>query len=117
MKAELNDKLVEILTSIQVATGKAADFAIEQLPDIAVSYIAYGRALYSIVMLFGLVAMCLSVWGWFRYSKNGQDVHFALGLFCGVIGLAAFVTNLSSALMVWFAPKVWLLKEIANLVR
>ena len=44
MKEELNGKLVEILTSIQTAAGKASDFALEQLPDIAQSYVMYGRA-------------------------------------------------------------------------
>lgn len=35
MKDELQLKLVEILTAIQVGVGKSADFALEQLPDIA----------------------------------------------------------------------------------
>lgn len=55
MKDELQTKLLEILTAIQTNTGKAidtgtelagkaGDFALEQLPDIAQSYVAFARA-------------------------------------------------------------------------
>jgi len=62
MKDELNEKLVEILSSIQSAAGKASDFAVEQLPDIAQSYIAYGRvygtAMLFITLVFFLLCLC-----------------------------------------------------------
>lgn len=57
MKEELNTKLVEILTSIQTAAGKASDFALDQLPDIAQSYVLYGRAVS--VVAVGLFAAVL----------------------------------------------------------
>lgn len=43
MKDALQLKMVEILTAIQSAVGKSADFALEQLPDIAQQYVLYGR--------------------------------------------------------------------------
>ena len=60
MKEELNSKLVEILTSIQTAAGKASDFALEQLPDIAQSYVLYGRAISLMTLVF-LIALGLSL--------------------------------------------------------
>jgi hypothetical protein len=42
MKEELQGKLVEILTQIQSTVGQAKDFTLQQLPDIAQSYIYYG---------------------------------------------------------------------------
>ena len=43
MKEELQGKLVDILTSIQTAAGKASDFAMDELPGIAQEYVAFGR--------------------------------------------------------------------------
>ena len=43
MKDELQLKLTEILTAIQVGVSKTADFTLEQLPDIAQQYLLYGK--------------------------------------------------------------------------
>ena len=123
MKEELQSKLVEILGSIQAAAGKAGDFAMVQLPDIAQSYVVYGRMYHSLTLLMLVAAIALSAFLlWKGYSRQDSEE----GFFCllgGGIGLffamaAMFIEDiLSSALLVWFAPKVWLLKEIAGLVK
>jgi hypothetical protein len=61
MKEELQGKLVEILTSIQTATGKASDFAMSQLPDVAQSYVGYGRALYTVGVVLGALFLLACV--------------------------------------------------------
>jgi hypothetical protein len=148
MKEELQGKLVEILTSIQTAAGKASDFAMEQLPDIAQSYIAYGRALTLVYFALGLLVFLggfVFLWkanqmqkdGDAKYEKamesmnsrnssvystvrssypEGSDINF-LAPFPFAIGLLVMGANMSQMLMVWFAPKVWLLKEIATMLR
>jgi hypothetical protein len=124
MKEELQGKLVEILTSIQTAAGKASDFALEQLPDIAQSYVAYGRVWSVAALCCWLSVLVVSVlairWA-YRHPRAGDDrAPFAAGLgggimsFVGVIGL---MTTAKGAALVWFAPKVWLLKEIATLIK
>jgi hypothetical protein len=140
MKEELQGKLVEILTSIQTAAGKASDFAMEQLPDVAQSYVAYGRAWSTAGAVFGLVLLGIAAWlfhvGW-REKRRSDDAWKAehpgerMGYFDrydpfgywfpaafiaagGMISTAAFA---HVALLVWFAPKVWLLKEIASLLK
>ena len=40
-----------------------------------------------------------------------------LGLFPLSFGLLAIALNLKSFILVWFAPKIWLITEIARLVR
>lgn len=119
MKQELQDKLVEILTSIQTATGRAADFAVEQLPDIAQSYIVYGRVSTTVSSL----ALCSIVFLLVRaLHRNRRDLAqgepwTVLAVF-GVIlfGLLAMVC-VEHSLLAWFAPKVWLLKELAQLMK
>jgi hypothetical protein len=121
MKEELQGKLVEILTSIQTAAGKASDFAMDQLPDIAQSYVAFGRVsltLYVVLSLLAIVGAPLIAW---RVNKGldeyAQGIPFIPAAGVAVGGVLVLSTTLNPALLVWFAPKVWLLKEIATLLK
>lgn len=73
MKEELQSKLVEILGSIQTAAGKAGDFAMTQLPDIAQSYVVYGRI--SSFVLLVLCAMAAAAFSYIalRYGWGNQE--------------------------------------------
>jgi Ca2+/Na+ antiporter len=143
MKEELQGKLVEILTSIQTATGKAADFAMEQLPDIAQSYVVFGRVYGLLLTSAGLALLCAAAYlvllGVRAYRRGESEyrqkhptneyrilyrdkfetglVQFVAGLIASIFGLSVFLSSLGPTLLVWFAPKVWLLKEIAHLVK
>lgn len=126
MKEELNTKLVEILTSIQTAAGKASDFALEQLPDIAQSYVLYGRVFSLVTVLLCLAVLLALVWLFrvtYRATSEGdadEIVWFPVGMggvVVGVIAVPLFLVGLQSTFLVWFAPKVWLLKELASLIK
>lgn len=133
MKEELQGKLVEILTSIQTAAGKASDFAMEQLPDVAQSYVVYGRftntvefaaAVLVLSLGMGLALFAATRTSWVEtegYSKGDWQgpriASLMAGLGVSIIGIAGVCSSFGEFAMVWFAPKVWLLKEIAGLVR
>lgn len=131
MKDELQLKLVEILTSIQTTAGKAGDFAMGQLPDIAQSYVAYGRAMSAFELAAGLVLLALAIWAFIgvraHLEKSGDDfldanpaVVMPGGFFilvAGLVGVIQLKAGLNAAALVWFAPKVWLLKELASLIK
>lgn len=159
MKEELQGKLVEILTSMQTAAGKASDFAMEQLPDIAQSYVVYGRISLSVAMavalLLAVAALALVLLGVGRdmegdraFAQAKADNKSALesetdriaaieikyaGIYrekfvdgvsfrfaAAVVSVPAFcglAVVSSPFFMVWFAPKVWLLKEIAGMLK
>ena len=120
MKEELQDKLVEILGSIQTAAGKASDFALDQLPDIAQSYVAYGRAYttFIIVLTLTVTALFIAFGRSFEKDMGKCDRGFPTFLACmaSVLPMGFFAGNLNSFFLVWVAPKVWLLKEIAGLI-
>ncbi len=139
MKEELQTKLVEILSAIQTTTGQAKDFTLAQLPDVAQSYVAYGRAMNTSVIVLCLLVVLAC--GWFAHHTKKQvnlaraefkkgnkgdyeylfEIHgFPQYMVCGFASaLAALVstTNLGPFLMVWMAPKVWLLQQIASMVK
>ena len=124
MKEELQGKLVEILTSIQTAAGKASDFALAELPDIAQSYIVYGRAATTLAVVAStLVLLLVGVVAWRLNAKATSRKYYdpfpyIMGAMVAAVGpVVGFATNIGPCLMVWFAPKVWLLKEIAGLLK
>lgn len=125
MKEELQGKLVEVLGSIQSVAGKAGDFAMEQLPDVAQSYVAYGRAMYTAVIVAGLlVLIATAVFATMHYKagkasgKYYDPFYTALPAFMvTMLTVTAVGTEVGPFFLVWFAPKVWLLKEIAGMVR
>lgn len=134
MKDELQGKMVEILSSIQTATGKASDFALTQLPDVAQSYVAFGRVSSLIYLsawvLASVVTILLLTYLWknpsySEYSwdkgKNVRSDNNQFAVFFSSVLFFASIINvfcaLNSAALVWFAPKVWLLKELANLIK
>lgn len=128
MNEELQKKLVEILSSIQEAAKAGGDFAMSQLPDIAQSYLTYGRitSTSATLLSFVLFLCCLYAFLWGIFSKGkdhyggmaeGRSVAIMAGCFFGAGTLTATWINASTAMLVWFAPKVWLLKEIARMLK
>ena len=139
MKDELQTKLLEILTAIQTNTGKAiatgtelagkaGDFALEQLPDIAQSYVAFARAWetfgavlwwgFCVASVYLLIKACKSTtWvdchGEWADGRITLAVASSIGFLMSLIGAVKFT---KAALFVWFAPKVWLIQELAKLI-
>lgn len=124
---ELEGKLVEILTSIQQSTGAA----LEQLPELAQSYVLYGRIKYAVMIVLALAALA-GVAGLVRFgiserkrAEDDRDHGFCSDGFCyffpafliGFVALIMLITATSNGLLIWFAPKVWLLQEFTRMVR
>lgn len=125
----MQDKLLEIVTQIQSGIMLAKDFAVEQLPDIAQSYVMYGRVSVTFGFITALLALIAGIFGIYYFSVKRKDTDnwgnwlwfrtfgtMMSGLFSFVF---AFVASLSASnfFLVWFAPKVWLLKEIATMLK
>ena len=52
------------------------------------------------------------------YTWGAPRIAYTIaGVVGGVFGLIAFFVNVKDAVLVWTAPKVWLILEIAELVR
>ena len=126
MNEKLQTQLADIIAAIHRAASAGADFALSQLPDIAQQYVIYGRVSGTLLVLIGFALVLLSVWMLRKavqidVTDNGNyDVSMALGVpspFIACFGIVLVCINFSSTLMVWVAPKVWLLKELATLLK
>lgn len=120
MNDELSSKLAEILGAMQTAVGAAKDFTLAQLPDIAQSYVIYGRVWYLFLAAIG-VAIFIAIWV-FAVRANNRADDFNKGLLIVVGGIVSvipatlFIVSVKNAMLVWFAPKVWLMIKLGELI-
>ena len=117
MNDELKNKSVEILTQIQHAVQSGAELAGQQIPDIARQYVVYGMAWNWAMVLFfagAIVIFGLALRAW--ESKNPDLDSFGFMVFWALLFVPLFL-YVRAALLVTLAPKVWLIKEIAELIK
>ena len=123
MKSELEPKLVEVIGQLQGAVMKASDFAIQQLPDVVQSYILYGRMNNLFILMFE-IAILYGCWRLYKlpvkesYYGGGEEA-FLKTVFSGTVGgttLILMLFSIQEAILVWAAPKIWLIKELGKLI-
>lgn len=130
MKEELQRQLAQIIAAIHGQASSTGDFWIERLPSVAQQYIAYGRAQAIIDIVMPVLGLLLAAW-----LIKHERMHFgapldikskgalisvlintvAAGL--GTYSVIMFVNATHAAALVWSAPKVWLLRELANIIK
>lgn len=110
----------KILEQVLQAVSQAADFAKEQIPDIAMQYVLFGRVYETSVFALAIIAASLGVVLFSKadnfHSSNQKDGK----VLAVIITASALVTAAAwakSVALVWFAPKIWLLLEISKLVK
>ena len=116
MNDELKNKSVEILTQIQQAVQSGAEVAGQQIPEIARQYVVYGMVMnWAMALLFSVVIMLL-----YRkirlMNSNGSTDSLPFMIF-SALSFIPLCVYLESALLVTLAPKVWLIREIADLIK
>lgn len=129
MNDELQNKLAEVLGGIAEGVTQAKDFAVEQLPDVAQQYIMFGMVWETAAFVMLAAATGLFTWmflhGWKLASDDESSYKDAdrgqiMMIFGSISGLATVVfclVQLKAVLLVWFAPKLYLLQGIAGLVK
>lgn len=131
MNEQLQNHMVSIITSISDAVKATATFAWEQASDIAVSYVLYGRIKSAIILLLGIavgvVLLKVAHWSYknpwkdsssyYREPKRSDSNIMAI-IFPALGGVAMIsAAIISFDLLVWAAPKVWLIKELALILK
>lgn len=139
MQQELLSRADQILASIGASVSKASDAAIQagqvvakEIPDIASQYIIFGRAFSTVWLLIAIGALVLCYFWFHRIGINNtlnlknscsgdwHPVRFTYatgGVLIGAFGVCVFFTMIKDLILVWSAPKVWLMLELVNLMK
>lgn len=124
MNEELQSKLVEVLTGISEGVAQAKDFAIEQLPDVAQQYIMFGMVWETALFVaLGVVTITSALMSYSLWKNRDEFDEFLVGFIgplaglFGVIAAIFAVAQLKEVLLVWFAPKLYLMQGIAGLIK
>ena len=116
MNDELKNKSVEILAQIQQAVQSGAEVAGQQMPEIARQYVVYGMVMnWAMALLFSVVIMLL--YRKIRSMKSNDSIGSLPFMIFSALSFLPLCVYLESALLVTLAPKVWLIKEIADLIK
>jgi hypothetical protein len=125
----LKSALVDIINGTVKSAGDAKDFVLAQVPDVVQQLVIFHTIWYAVAAVFLLLAGVVSGILFLKYVKpvfrcisEPMDEAFAtivvVGWFVGTLGvLIACAVNTYNFLMVYFAPKVWLIHYAVGLVQ
>lgn len=120
MHAELQSKMLEIVTSMQDNIVKTKDFAMEQLPSIANEYIMFSRVYLTISMILIVAfATILSLWGrkLIRDTQASYDRAFfsrLAAIILSTITAIIFLVGIRDFILVWVSPKIFLIEALLS---
>jgi len=133
MQQELLNRADEIFKSIGNVVNSAAEFGKEQIPDIAYQFIMYSRAYISLTAFLAFFMMCIGLWlvinvairdtrnlGMTKYESDWVGVRYVAilaGIIITVVSTIIFFFKLKMLIMVWFAPKIFIILGISELIR
>lgn len=117
LSKELLTRADLIFGKIADAAGQAGSFAMEQLPDIATQFILYNRVYYTSAVVLNILIYVLAIWATVKWFKSTQGAILIGSVFVAAINTLALTVNFGPMLMVWFAPKIFLITEIVKLVK
>jgi hypothetical protein len=128
MNEELQANLAAVLGAITDGVTQTKDFAVEQLPDVAHQYIMFSLAFETVSFALAVAILITSVVVGLRALKRIKDSpkyetpdsDVAITILCGFgtfLSALFALSLLKPLLMVWFAPKVYLLQGIAGLLK
>jgi len=119
----LQKNAADLLLMLKDGIEKGTQVAGEQLPDLAYQYVMYGRVTLTFGVLCGIAMLAFTVYYANRIAKRAEDegqdhvlVWIAAAISLTIFGVPTTVA-LPEFFMVWFAPKIWLLQEIAKVLK
>lgn len=134
LQQEVLNRADAIVGSIRDSISKAGEFLMEHLPSLAQEYIAYGRASATAYTLLGLALLMYAGLNFWlnrkrfeeldhEFKSRNEAMNFRAFIFVvslpisTIVGFIVFFSNLGDFIKVWFAPRIWLLENIVDLVK
>lgn len=132
MQQELLKRADAIYDTLAKSVATATNFAIDQLPDIAYQYLTYNRVYITVIFLAWLAVFIFGVWlGVWVGIKNifklkdtkwgdineGRQVIWLPAIMAITAGLIGSINHIKPLIIVWLAPKIFLIEQLIHLVR
>lgn len=119
------------------ASGKldqTVDAATQQVIDLAMQYVMYGRIYNTVTFILACGFLWFTLWlalskGFLdkeNVVKNGYSngewgfsrISCAIaGVFLSLFSMTAFIFSIRDVILVWSAPKIWLIVQLAELAK
>lgn len=115
--SQLDTKLAALVDTIISATKAAGDFAMEQLPDLAMQMVMYGRAMSTALLLVSVATLWFCWWCGKNSMKHDREILILPCIFSALFGVVLFLCSLHDFVLSWFAPKIYIIKEVASLLK
>jgi len=110
MNKQLEQGLVDVLNTF----AQAKDFTMEQAPDVVQQMLAYKLFTGAAQVVIGTLIIVLSLWATkYFWKDSGGEVLLPASIMT-VVGLCILCS--SDFWMAYFAPKVYILQYVANLI-
>jgi len=120
LQKELLERADSIFTSIASATSNTVEFAKAEIPDIAYQFLLFQRVYHSLMVTLGIALLVIS-YGLFKAGAKEpiyeRDGHYVSGLISALLGFTVCITYVKSTLLVWFAPKIFLIESMIDLAK
>jgi hypothetical protein len=120
LQKELLERADSIFTSIASAASNAVEFAKAEIPDIAYQFLLFQRVYHSLILTLGIALLVVS-YGLFKAgakeSAYKRENYYLSGLIVALFGFTIFIIYVKSTLLVWFAPKIYLIESMIDLAK
>ena len=116
-QSNLDTKLAALVDTIISATKAAGDFAMEQLPDLAMQMVMYGRALSTSLLIVSIALLWFCWWCGKESTKYDREMLVVPCMCSSIAGVVLFLCSLHDFVLSWFAPKIYIIKEVASLLK
>lgn len=131
MNDELKKALVDSLDLLKTGLEKSSDFVLEQAPMVVQEYIAYTRVMSTVQVVSGVllfILTCITCRYWMRLTyrlatESSEALEVPVGIFGAAAHIFAFIgsigliSNITTCIMAWTAPRVLILEKIAEIVK
>jgi hypothetical protein len=122
MNEQLQKELAAWLSKLREAADTGGSFVLDQAPAIVQEKIAYGRATETLWCVVGVLLLLLAYWfskramRWFDEMEGNPFGFIGAGVFA-FFGVILTLIHVDAALKVWFAPRLYVIEWLSELLK
>lgn len=134
MNDDLQKQLAELLKQLMAVASDAGKWAASQVPPLVQEKIVFGRVTLTVQLLAAIVALAISVrvfrhaWAINQEAVKTKEIYdlwpetrgagvCMLSAASAIVFALMSATTFESAAMVWFAPRLYIVEWLTNLVK